>query len=73
MKKITYWKDVCNFICLVIHNFNMWERRSHTLEPLTHLTYSKVNFKNTYANQKEFEEIYRIVDCGTLLAYTNFN
>ena len=39
----------------------MWQRRSHTLAPLTKLTYIKVNFQWTEVKQDAFDEIKRIV------------
>ena len=45
--------------------------RSHTLAPLTKLTYIKRNFKWTKFKQDDFDEIKRIVACDTLLPYPN--
>ena len=49
----------------------MWPRRSHTLAPLTKLTFR--NFKWTQVEQDAFDKIKRIVDHNTLLTYPNFN
>ena len=51
----------------------MWERRSHTLAPLTNITSSKVKFKWTKIEQDDFGEIKRILARDNLLSYLNFN
>ena len=51
----------------------MWERRSHTLAPLTRITSSKVKFQWTKTKQDAFDEIRKTVACDTLLAYPDFN
>ena len=51
----------------------MWPRRSYTLAPLTRLTYIKRRFKWTQVEQDAFEKIKRVVACGTLLNYPDFN
>ena len=51
----------------------MWAKMSHLIHPLTALTSNKVNFKWTDVEQKAFDKIKGIVDCGTLLSYPDFN
>ena len=51
----------------------MWPIQSHTLAPLTRLTYIKLIFKWTQVKQDTFKTIYRIVACDTLLTYPDFN
>ena len=45
---------VCEFIGLVNYYRDMWDRRSHLLQPLTALTPYKVKFICTYIKQKAF-------------------
>ena len=47
MMRLTSRKEVRQFIGLVEYYCDMWERRSHTLSPLTKITSIKVNFKWT--------------------------
>ena len=51
----------------------MWPRCSHTLAPLTKLTYIKRNFEWTQVEQDAFDKIKRIVARDTLLTYPDFN
>ena len=51
----------------------MWPWRSHTLEPLTKLTYIKRKFKWTKVKQDDFDKIKRIVACNNLSTYPDFN
>ena len=51
----------------------MWERRSHTLAPLTKITSNKKKFKWTKIKQDAFDEINRIVARDNLLTYPDFN
>ena len=51
----------------------MWPSQSHTLAPLTKLTYMKRNFKWTQVEQDDFDEIKRIGARDTLLTYPDFN
>ena len=51
----------------------MWSRRSHTLAPITKLTYMNRKFKWTEVEQDAFDKIKRIVAYNTLLTYPNFN
>ena len=48
----------------------MWPRRSHTLAPLTKITFR--NFKWTQVEQDAFDKIKRIVVRDTLLTYPYF-
>ena len=50
----------------------MWEEISHTLQPLTKWTSSKVTFKWTDVAQKLFNKIKGIVDQNKLLPYIDF-
>ena len=52
---------------------DMWPRKSHTLAPLTKLTYIKRNFKWMEVEQDAFNEIKRILACDTLLTYPDFD
>ena len=47
----------------------MWERRSHTLAPLTRIMSSKVKFKWKKIEQDTFDEIKRVVAHDTLLTH----
>ena len=51
----------------------MWERRSHTLVPLTNITCNKVKFKWTKIEQDVLEEIKRILSYNNLLPHPYFN
>ena len=51
----------------------MWPRRSHTLAPLTSLTYIKRRFKWTHVKQDVFDEIKWIVASNNLLTCPDFN
>ena len=51
----------------------MWERRLHTLAPLTKITSNKVTFKWTKMEQYSFYEIKRIFSRNNLLTYPDFN
>ena len=61
------------FIGLIHYYHNMWEIHSHTLEPSTKITSSKVKFKLTKIEQEELENINQIVAHSILLAYLGFN
>ena len=50
----------------------MWPRWSHTLAPLTILTYIKRKFKLTQIKQDAFDKIKRIMERDTLLTYPDF-
>ena len=51
----------------------MWPSRSHTLAPLTSLTYIKRKCKWTQVKQDTFNEIKQIMARDTLLTYTDYN
>ena len=51
----------------------MWTKRSHTLAPLTKLTYIQINPKWTQVEQDAFDEIKWIMARDTLLTYLDFN
>ena len=51
----------------------MWERSSHTLAPLTNITFIKSKFKLTKIKKDDFDEIKQVVARNTLLAYLYFN
>ena len=51
----------------------MWQRRSHTLSPLTRITSNKSKFKWTKVEQDAFKKIKRTIARNTLLTYPNFN
>ena len=69
----TKQKQVHEFIGLGNYYRDMWDIRSNLLHPLTALTPNKLNFKWTVVGQIAFYDIKRIVNCDTLLAYTDFN
>ena len=50
----------------------MWERRSHTLLPLTNITPSKVKLKWAKIKWDAFGQIQWVVALSTLLAYPDF-
>ena len=52
---------------------DMWQRRSHTLAPLTKLTSIKINFKWKQVGKDDFDKIKRIVACDTLLTSPDSN
>ena len=51
----------------------MWPRKSHTLAPLSRLTYIRRRFKWMQVEQDAFEKIKRIVARDTLLTDPGFN
>ena len=51
----------------------MWPSWSHTLVPLTKLTYINRYSKWMKFDQYDFDKIKRIVACDTLLTYPDFN
>ena len=51
----------------------MWPRMSHTLAPLTKLTYIKRKFKLSQFDQYAFDRIKQIVARDALLTYTDFS
>ena len=67
MKPSTTLNRLCNFIGLLKHYFNMCERHSHTLEPLTKLTSNKLKFKWNKVKQKLIVEIKSNMDRNTIL------
>ena len=69
----TSTKKVRVFIGLVNYYRDMWPIRSHLLQPLTALTSSKVRFKWTDMDYKEFDDIKQYVAHDTLLVYPDFN
>ena len=72
MKQPTYQKELCQFIGVVNHYHNMWERNAHMLATLIKILSSKVKFKWNKIEQDASDEIKRIVASDTLLAYTDF-
>ena len=51
----------------------IWPRQSHTLSPLSRLTFIKRKFKWTQVKQDDFDEIKCIVARDNLLSYPDFN
>jgi hypothetical protein len=51
---------------------DMWQNRSHMLDPLTGLVYPLAKYKWGEEQQKEFNEINQKVSKDTLLAFTDF-
>ena len=72
-KPPTSQKEVRKFIGVINYYCDMWPTRSHKLAPLTMLTSITRKFKRTQVEQDGFDEIKRIVDCGSLLTYPYFN
>ena len=66
-------KEVRKFIGVINYYHNIWPRQSHTLAPLTKLTYINRKFKWTKFEQDAFEKIKRIMAHNTLLTYPDFN
>ena len=66
-------KEFFKFICLVKHYRDMWERHSHTLQPLDNLMPSKVKFKWEYFKQKIFYNIKEVVNWNNSLASPEIN
>ena len=66
-------KEVRKFISVIHYYHNMWPMRSHTLAPLTIVTYMNRKFKWEKVEQDAFDEIKRIVARDTLLTYPDFN
>ena len=73
MVPTTYQKELQQVIGVIYYYPNMWPRLSHMLELLTKLTYINRKFKWTEVNQDAFDEIKRIMTCGNLLTYPDFN
>ena len=51
----------------------MWPRWTHTLVPLTGLTFIKTKLKWAQVKQDNFDGIIRIIARDTLLKYLDFN
>ena len=62
MTQPTTQKGFRNLIGLVNYYRDTWKMKSHTLAPLTKLTSSKVKFKWTEIELKQFKEIRRILN-----------
>ena len=73
MKPPTSGKEVRQFIGVVNYYRGMWERRSHTLAPLTKITPNKVKSKWSKIEQDAFDEIKLIAAHDNFLAYPDFN
>ena len=66
-------KEVQNFMGVVNYYHNIWPRWSHTLAPLTKLTYINRKIEWMKVEQDAFDEIKRIVAHDNLLTYPDFN
>ena len=66
-------RQVCAFIGLLNYYRDMWDIRSHLLQPLTEQTSTKVTFKWADVEQNAFNKIKQIVTHNTLLIYLYFN
>ena len=51
----------------------MRDKRSNLLQPLTELTSKEVEFKWTHIEQKQLDEMKRIITCDALLIYPDSN
>ena len=54
----TSQKEVRQFIGLVNYYWNMWERHSHMLAPLTNIMSSKVKYEILYLSRRTFTSAY---------------
>jgi hypothetical protein len=57
---------------MINYNRDMWQKRSHMLDPLTGLVSPLVNYKWGEEQQTSFDEIKQKVSQGTLLAFPDF-
>ena len=73
MKPSKNTKEVCAFNSIVMYYKDMWDKRSHLLQPLTAITSHKVNFKWTDLEHKQFDDIKRALSQDTFLAYPDYN
>ena len=73
MKPPTSRNEVRKFIGVINYYRNMRPGRSHTLAPLTRLTYIKRKLKRKQVKQYDFNKIVRILVHGTLSTYPDFN
>ena len=64
--------DVRRFVGLVNFYKYMWNKRAHTLAPLTKLCSTKVKFKWTDVENNAFIAMKNIVGCDVLIYYPNF-
>ena len=64
---------VNEFIWLINYYWYIWDKCSHTLQPLILLTSKNDFFKWTDVEQKAFDEIKLVVAHNSLLAYYGFN
>ena len=69
----TYRGEFHQFMGVVNYYRGILPRKSHTLAPLTKITSNKSKFKWTKIEQDYFDKNERIVACGNLLTYTDFN
>ena len=73
MKPPNNTKEVRASIGIFNYYTDMWEKRSHLLQPLMELMSHKAKFKWTDLEQKVFDDIKRAVSQDNLLAYLDFN
>ncbi len=66
-------KQLRHFLGMVNYYRVMWQKRSHTLAPLTALTSKNVPFKWTEVHQEAFEEMKRVISHETMLTFPDFN
>ena len=66
-------RKLCQFIGMVNLYCDMWKKRYELLAPLTALTSKNVKYDWKYEHQKCFDAIKRVIGCGVLLDYPDFN
>ena len=72
-------KQVRSVLGLIQYYRDLWPRRSETLAPLTELTKTPKNTKNTNAiqwtdiHQNDFDTMKKIISKDTMLAYPRFD
>ena len=66
-------KQLRHFLGMVNYYRDMWQRRSHTLAPLTKLSSKAVPYKWGPVEQQAFEEIKEVISREALLAFPQFD
>lgn len=66
-------KQLRSFIGMVNYYRDMWQKRSHILDPLTELTSKKKRFVWEKVHQEAFDKIKSIISKETMLNYPDFN
>ena len=66
-------KELWEFIGMINYYRDIWHQRSHIIAPLTALTLANATWNWTEEHQNAFDEMTRVIDRETLLAYPDFN